>query len=84
MARVLSILGTLAFVGALAILEFAPDQEGIGLALLILSVVLGLGLGLRRVFAGFRAVARQVREFRREDAEAADGRVGSGPPRSGA
>jgi hypothetical protein len=66
-ARVLSVLDTLAFVGALAILEFAPGWTGVGVALLIVSVVLGVGLALRGVLARLRAVAMQVREHRRDE-----------------
>lgn len=63
MTRAVSITASVAFVAALAIFQFASDQAALGVVLLLISLLIGAALGVRRGYLKVREVAGHAQAF---------------------
>jgi hypothetical protein len=67
MVRTLSIFGTLAFFGAILIIQFVDGGVAVGVVLLLLALAIGGVLAVRRMFLKVREVVGQASSFARSD-----------------
>jgi hypothetical protein len=66
-ARYFSILGTIAFFGAILIIQFVDGGVAVGVVLLLLAIAIGGLLAVRRMFLKVREVVGQANSFARSD-----------------
>jgi ketosteroid isomerase-like protein len=66
--RALSLLSTIAFVGAILLLE-VDGAVAPGVVLILLSMIVGVGLAIRRGFLMVRDVVKQIHAFARSDVQ---------------